>query len=144
MKLIISGLVQDENYFNEKIKPLIDGEQIIYVGNSGPEKRDKLLGEAYALLHPISFEEPFGLSVAEAMMCGTPVIAFNRGSMPEVVNDKKTGFLVSNVEEAVEIIPEIKNIDRKYCRRWSYSRFSIDTMIDGYIEVYKKVLQLKS
>ena len=141
MKLIISGLIQDEQYFNGQIKPLIDGEQIEYVGNSGPQKRDKLLGEAYALLHPISFEEPFGLSVAEAMMCGTPVIAFKRGSMPEVVQDKKTGFLVHTVDEAVEVLPEIKNIDRHYCREWSYSRFSIDTMIDGYIDVYNKVLE---
>jgi glycosyltransferase involved in cell wall biosynthesis len=67
-----------------KLKPYINDDDIVFVGNSGPKERDKLMGEAYALLHPISFNEPFGLSVAEAMMCGTPVIAFNLGSMPEL------------------------------------------------------------
>ncbi len=141
MKLIISGLIQDEKYFNEKIKPQIDNEQIVYVGNSGPEQRDKLLGNAYALLHPISFEEPFGLSVAEAMMCGTPVVAFNRGSMPELINDGKTGFLTGSVNETVEILPQIKSLNRRYCRRWAESRFSLEKMIEGYVEVYTKILE---
>lgn len=140
MKLIISGLVQDEEYFNRKIKPEIDNEQIVYVGNSGPAERDKLLGNAYALLHPISFDEPFGLSVAEAMMCGTPVVAFNRGSMPELIENGKTGFLTGTVNEAVEVLPQIKSLNRSYCRMWSESRFGMDKMIDGYIDVYTKIL----
>ena len=77
-KLIISGLIQDQQYFDHKVMPYINNEDIIYTGNSGPQERNKLLGGAIALLHPISFEEPFGLSVAESMFCGTPVIAFNR------------------------------------------------------------------
>ncbi len=140
MKLIISGIIQDKKYFNEKIKPLLDNEQIVYVGNSGPEKRNKLLGEAYALLHPISFEEPFGLSVAEAMMCGTPVIAFNRGSMHELIENGKTGFLVRSLDEAVETLPQIKSISREYCRNWSENHFSMEKMIDGYLDVYEKIL----
>ncbi len=140
MRLIISGLIQDEQYFNQKVKPFVDGEQIVYVGNSGPQKRDSLLGGAYALLHPISFEEPFGLSVAEAMMCGTPVIAFNRGSMPELILHGKTGFLVKNTQEAVSVLPDIKNIRRADCRKHALSRFSIDKMIDGYEAVYHKIL----
>ena len=86
-KLIISGLIQDQEYFDRKVDPHVDGRDIVYVGNSGPVERNKLLGGACALLHPIGFEEPFGLSVVEAMVCGTPVIAFNRGSMPELILD---------------------------------------------------------
>ncbi len=140
MQLIISGLVQDEQYFREKVKPFIDGNQIIYVGNSGPKQRDKLLGGAYALLHPISFEEPFGLSVAEAMMCGTPVVAFDRGSMPELIKNGKTGFLVQNTEEATDVLPDIKNLHRADCRQHAMENFSTDKMIDGYVEVYRKIL----
>jgi glycosyltransferase involved in cell wall biosynthesis len=140
MQLIISGLVQDEKYFEEKVKPLVDGEQIVYVGNSGPQRRDELLGNAYALLHPISFEEPFGLSVAESMMCGTPVVAFNRGSMPELILHEKTGFLVRDVEQAVAVLPVVKNLSRHDCRYHAMNHFSMDKMIDGYVEVYKRIL----
>ena len=85
-KLIISGLIQDQQYFDQKVKPFVNDDDIVYVGNSGPNERDKLLGGAAALLHPISFEEPFGLSVVESMFCGTPTIAFDRGSMKGVKN----------------------------------------------------------
>lgn len=142
-KLIISGLIQDENYFNEKVKPFINNQDIIYVGNSGPKERDLLLGEALALLHPISFDEPFGLSVAEAMFCGTPVIAFNRGSMPELIDDTKTGFLVNTVDEAVESLKKTESIHRKNCREWAFSNFSLEKMADGYIDVYKQIIQNK-
>ncbi len=142
-KLIISGLIQDNEYFNTKVKPFINDDDIVYVGNSGTKERDKLLGEAYALLHPISFDEPFGLSVAESMLCGTPVIAFNRGSMPELILDGKTGFLINNIEEAVEAVNNIKYINRKYCKDWATSKFSCQKMIEGYLEVYKKVLETK-
>ena len=139
-KLIISGLVQHQEYFNEKVKPFINDDDIVYVGNSGPKERDKLLGEAYALLHPISFKEPFGLSVAESMLCGTPVVAFKIGSMPELILHEKTGFLVNTISEAVEAIGNIKSIDRKDCREWAISKFSREKMIDGYLEVYHKIL----
>jgi len=141
-RLIISGLIQDEEYFKAKVKPFLDDKQIIYVGNSGPDRRDKLLGGAYALLHPISFEEPFGLSVTEAMICGTPVIAFNRGSMPELIVDGKTGFLVHTIDEAVAVLPGIENIRREDCHHHAMENFSIDKMIDGYVEVYRKVLSV--
>ncbi|MFA4851844.1 MAG: glycosyltransferase family 4 protein [Bacteroidales bacterium] len=142
-KLIISGLIQHQEYFESKIKPFINDDDIVYVGNSGPKERDKLLGEAYALLHPVSFEEPFGLSVAESMLCGTPVIAFNKGSMPELIIDGKTGFLVNTIDEAVEAVNNIKSIDRKYCREYAASKFSRQKMIEGYLEVYKKILNGK-
>jgi len=142
-KLIISGLIQDQQYFDEQIAPWLNDDDIVYVGNSGPEKRDRLLGNAFALLHPISFEEPFGLSVAESMCCGTPVIAFNRGSMPELIVHGKNGFLVSNVEEALNALSAIPNIDRHFCRQWVVDNFSIEKMIDGYLNVYQKVLEDK-
>lgn len=143
-KLIISGLIQDEAYFKEKVKPFVNDIDIVYVGNSGPQKRDQLLGEAAALLHPISFDEPFGLSVAEAMFCGTPVVAFNRGSMPELIDDTKTGFLVNTVDEAVESLNKIDSIKRKYCREWAMSNFSLEKMVDGYIDVYQQIIQTKN
>ena len=141
-KLIISGLIQDQEYFDLKVKPFINDNDIVYVGNSGPDERNKLLGRAFALLHPISFEEPFGLSVVEAMFCGTPVIAFNRGSMPEIILNGKTGFLVDTIDEAVEMIGNIKSINRKYCREWVTSKFSRLKMIEAYLEVYDKILNI--
>ncbi len=139
-KLIISGLIQDQAYFDSKVKPHLNDKDILYVGNSGPLERDKLLGEATALLHPIRFEEPFGLSVAESMLCGTPVIAFNRGSMPELIIDNKTGFLVSTIDEAVQAVKNLPLIRRKECRTWALSKFSKGKMIDGYLDVYSRIL----
>jgi len=139
-RLLIAGIVQDENYFREKVEPYINGEQIVYLGSAGPEMRDRLLGNAYALLHPINFDEPFGLSVAEAMFCGTPVIAFNRGSMPELIAGGKTGFLVSSVEEAAEIVGRVGGIDRGFCRATADNRFSMSRMASDYMAVYKKMI----
>jgi len=139
MRLIISGFIQDQRYYEEKIEPLLSDE-IVYVGNSGPKKRDSLLGNAYAFLHPINFKEPFGLSVAESMLCGTPVVAFNRGSMPEVIVHEKTGFLVDSVDEAVSVLKNVRTIDRKYCRRWAEQNFSMEKMVDAYIEIYDRIL----
>lgn len=141
MKLIISGLIQDKAYFDQMVAPYVNGDDIVYVGSSGPKQRDELLGNAYALLHPISFEEPFGLSVAESMFCGTPVVAFKRGSMPELIDDGRSGFLVQNVDEAVQVLDQVKSIDPKYCRDLAQSRFSIEKMIDDYLEVYKTILK---
>ena len=92
-KLIIAGIIQDVNYFEEKVKPYFN-DDIRYEGSADAKERDKLLGNASALLHPINFAEPFGLSVVESFACGTPVIAFNKGSMPELILDGKNGFLV--------------------------------------------------
>jgi glycosyltransferase involved in cell wall biosynthesis len=130
----------NQDYFDTQIKPFVNNDDIIYVGNSGPDKRDQLLGNALALLHPVSFDEPFGLSVAEAMLCGTPVVAFNRGSMPELIENSKTGFLVNTIDEAVEAVNNIKSIDRAYCRNWAHSNFSREKMIEGYLNVYREIL----
>ena len=138
-KLLIAGIVQDRQYFDSKIKPGLN-EEIVFVGEAGPDKRNELMKNALALLHPINFDEPFGLSVAEAMLCGTPVIAFNRGSMPELIRDNETGFLVSNVNEAVEVLKEINKINRVQCRQWSADNFSMEKMTSEYIKLYNVLL----
>lgn len=138
-RLLIAGIVQDENYFKTKIEPQFD-DQIVYVGSAGPEKRNELLGNALALLHPINFNEPFGLSVAEAMLCGTPVIAFNRGSMPELIRHEETGFLVNTIDEAVEAVSALNKINREDCLTWASSQFSSEKMVNDYFELYKQIL----
>ncbi len=142
-RLIISGLIQDQEYFDRMVKPFIN-DDVVFAGNAGPSERDRLLGGAYALLHPISFDEPFGLSVAESMVCGTPVIAFNRGSMPELIADRETGFLVDTVEEAADAVSNVGHLDRRRCRDDSVSRFSRQTMVKGYLEVYEKILSARA
>ena len=140
MRLIISGIIQDRQYFDEKVAPSLNGDDIVYIGSSGPEKRDELLGKAFALLHPVNFNEPFGLSVAEAMFCGTPVIAFNKGAMSELIVDGKTGFLVNSVDEACEKIKAIPGISRNFCRQWAENNFSKEKMTEAYIAVYENIL----
>jgi glycosyltransferase involved in cell wall biosynthesis len=139
-KLLIAGIVQDENYFKQKIEPQLN-EQIAYVGSAGPEKRNSLLGNALALLHPINFAEPFGLSVAEAMLCGTPVIAFSKGSMPELIKHQQTGFLVNTVDEAANAVNDLQNIKRADCRDWATAQFSCEKMVADYFELYKNILK---
>jgi len=139
-RLVMAGIVQDQAYFAAEIEPHLDGESFFYAGPVGAEDRDRLLGSAAALLHPIRFEEPFGLSVVEAMACGTPVIAFRRGSMPEVIRHEVTGFLVETVEEAVAAVARLGELDRWACRRWVGERFSQRRMVHDYLEVYERVL----
>jgi len=139
-RLLIAGIVQDEGYFRERIEPQLVNDEVIYLGSAGPEKRNALLGSAIGLLHPINFAEPFGLSVAESMLCGTPVIAFNKGSMPELIRDNETGFLVNNVDEAVEAVDQLKNINRKACQTWATAQFSCEKMANDYYMLYKQIL----
>jgi len=138
-KLLMAGIIQDRSYFEHKVAPLLS-DQVIYIGEAEPVKRNELMRNALALLHPINFDEPFGLSVAEAMLCGTPVIAFNRGSMPELIVDKKTGFLVNDVDEAAEVVADIKRLNRTDCRQWSMEQFSQEKMVEEYVKLYEKVL----
>lgn len=140
MKIIISGIIQDQNYFKERVKPFLNDDDVVFVGHSGPKKRNTLLGRACALLHPINFEEPFGLSVAESMLCGTPVVAFNKGSMPELIVHEKSGFLVDTVDEAVEALKGIKSINRQFCRSWAEENFCQEKMVTDYIAVYEKIV----
>src|SRR5690606_2342609 len=138
-RLIIAGIIQDPRYFDEEVAPHLN-EKIRFVGHVGPVQRNELLGNAMALLHPIRFHEPFGLSVAEAMMCGTPVIAFNKGSMEELILPGKTGFLVNNVDEAVEVLQQVVGIHRKDCHLWAKSQFSQEKMVQDYYEAYQLII----
>jgi glycosyltransferase involved in cell wall biosynthesis len=139
-KLILAGIIQDQAYYDRYVVPYIDNDKVIYAGSVGPVERNRLLGKACALLHPIQFDEPFGLSVIESMACGTPVIAFDRGSMPELIENGKSGFLVDNVDEAIDRVTRIKEIDRAYCRRHVERHFTVDRMIHEYIQVYEMIL----
>jgi len=138
-KLILAGIIQDQAYYDQFVAPQVDTNKVIYAGSVGPIERNQLLGSALALLHPIQFEEPFGLSVIEAMACGTPVIAFDRGSMPELIENGKNGFLVNNTEEAVGAVARIQEIDRPDCRRHVERYFTHERMINDYIEVYEMI-----
>jgi glycosyltransferase involved in cell wall biosynthesis len=139
-RLDLYGIVQDQSYFDREVLPHVDGERIRYLGPVGGEARLRALGKAKALLHLINFDEPFGLSVIEAMACGTPVIAIDRGSMPELVTPE-TGILVKSAGEAITALGEIDGIDRAGCRRHVEAHFSVEAMADKYIALYERVLR---
>jgi glycosyltransferase involved in cell wall biosynthesis len=139
-RLVMCGLIQDTEYFEQKIAPYINKTSIVYIGNVGPQVRNRIMGNALALLHPISFDEPFGLSVAESLMCGTPVIAFERGAMKELIVDKKTGFLVNDITEAVAAVKDLKYIKRADCRNHALLHFSGQAMAQHYIQLYKTLV----
>ena len=139
-KLIIAGIIQDAAYFETQVRPHLGGDSIVYAGSVGPEARDVLLGGAAALLHLINFDEPFGLSVVEAMATGTPVIAVRRGSMPEIVCEGVSGFLIDTVGEAIESVERAITLDRRAVRQWAEERFSADRMVDDYLALYERIL----
>jgi glycosyltransferase involved in cell wall biosynthesis len=139
-RLVICGIVHDARYFREQVEPHIDGDRVTYHGSVGPAQRAQILGAAAVLLHPIAFNEPFGLSVVEAMACGTPVIAYARGSMPEIVDSGVTGFLVDDVATAVHRVDAAAALDRTAIRRVAERRFSAARMVDDYLAVYQRVL----
>ena len=140
-RLLIAGLVADDRYFREEVEPLVDGDRVVYLGSVGPEQRAEVLGSAYALLHPIAFAEPFGLSVVEAMATGTPVIAFSLGSMPEVIDEGVTGFLVTDVDGAAAAVSRVPELDRATVRRVAESRYGADRMVDDYVEAYASLCE---
>ncbi len=144
IKLIIAGIIQDEDYYHSRVEPYLDGDAIEYVGAVGPARRAEVLGGALALLHLISFDEPFGLSMVESLACGTPVIAFGRGSIPEIVKHGETGYIVADLEQAAEVVAEIRTLDRSACRKDAERRFSHSRMASDYVRVYRKILELEA
>lgn len=139
-RLVICGLVQDERYFREQVLPHVDGERVCYLGSVGPEQRAQVLGAAAALLHPIQFAEPFGLAVVEAMACGTPVLAYPLGSMPEVVDEGVTGFLVADAAAAAAAVDKAVALDRSVIRAVAARRFGAARMVDEYLALYERLL----
>ena len=138
--LDLYGIVQDQGYFDRAVAPHVDGARVRYHGAVGGEVRVRALGQARALLHLVNFDEPFGLSVIEAMACGTPVIAMRRGSMPELIEHGVNGFLVDSAEEALSAIERVGEIDRAACRRTVVERFSVERMAEEYLTLYRRIL----
>lgn len=139
--LLIAGIIQDQNYFDEFVKPHINDSSIRFVGSVGPPERDALLKQAWAVLHLNTIPERFGLVMAEAMAAGVPVIAMDLGSCREVVADNETGFLVHSVDEAVAAVGKIDTIRRDNCRKHVEQHFTIERMVDGYEEVYEEIFR---
>jgi glycosyltransferase involved in cell wall biosynthesis len=139
-RLIMAGIIQDPEYHAREVAPFIDGDMVDFRGVLGGIDRVRALGQARAMLHLIGFEEPFGLSVIESMACGTPVIAYRRGSMPELIVDGVTGFLVDTFDQAVAAIEHVGEIDRSACRKHVEHHFTVDRMADEYLELYRRLL----
>lgn len=138
VKLKLAGGPAEGEYWERKIRPHL-GKQIEYVGMLSYFQMGQFYGQGKALLAPIRWEEPFGLYFIEAMACGTPVIAFPRGSAPEVIKNQRTGFLVKNLNEMVKAIKKIDQIQRKDCRKWVESNFTLETMVENYEKVFYKI-----
>ncbi len=140
-RLIMAGIIQDEAYYRLHVEPHLDNTHVTYLGSVGPTRRNQLLGHAEALLHPIQFKEPFGLTVIEAMACGTPTVAFKHGSMPELIKHGENGFLASGTAMAVQCVAQVSEIDRTQCRKTVEERFTADRMVEQYVEVYREILR---
>ena len=140
LPLVIAGIVQDEAYFADAVAPHVDGHAVTYLGPVGPVERDRLLGGALALLHLIDFAEPFGLSVVESLITGTPVIAYSLGSMPEIIRPGLSGFLVHDEAGALAAVRQVGGLDRAACRADALARFSADRMVDDYVRLFERVV----
>ena len=138
--LVMAGIVHDAHYFRERVEPWIDGEHVRFLGNVRGKERAAVLGGARALLHPIGFDEPFGLSVIESMACGTPAIAYRRGSMPELIDDSQTGFLVGNAEEATRAVGRLHELDRRAVRAEVERRFTAERMAADHEALYRRLI----
>jgi glycosyltransferase involved in cell wall biosynthesis len=141
MKMIMAGDIKDQAYFDLELGPKIDGEQIVFLGEVGTKQKKELMENAKAYVFPIRWSEAFGLTVVEALASGTPVIAFSSGSLPEIIDNGKTGFLVKDIDQAVDAINKIKNISRLECRRQAVERFDVSIMAKNYVKVYESLIK---
>ncbi len=141
MPLIIAAKLDaiDKPYFHEYVEPWLS-RQIRWIGEVNEQTRNRLMSKAAALLHPATWREPFGLTLVEAMACGCPVLAFNRGSAPEIIQNGKTGFVVQDLDEMLMAFDNLGTIDRAYCRRYALGNFNAQKMADGYEKIYQKIL----
>jgi glycogen debranching enzyme/glycosyltransferase involved in cell wall biosynthesis len=141
MKLKLAAKIDtdDKPFFHEHVEPLIDGEQIEYLGEIGEQERTEFLQGAAALLFPIDWPEPFGMAVIEAMACGVPVIAWNEGAMPEIIDEGKTGFIVESIDQAVAAVERSRECDPEEIRAIFEKRFSVERMVEQYEEIYQRM-----
>ena len=137
--LVIAGIIQDQGYYETKVKPRLDGERVRYVGPVGTVERQTLLAGASALLHLINFDEPFGLSVVEAMACGTPVLARPRGSMLEIIQSGINGFLTNSLAEDLAALPKLDALERTWIRDSVQHRFGVGLMVERYFGLYQRI-----
>lgn len=142
VKLIMAGKIDacDQVFFDERVAPFVDGEQIVFKGEVSKEEKTKLLCEARGFIFPLQWSEPFGLVMIEAMVTGTPVIAFPYGSVPELIVDGQTGFLVNNLDEMVEKVKKLEELDAAACRRHVESRFGVKRMTNNYLALYESII----
>jgi glycosyltransferase involved in cell wall biosynthesis len=142
MKLKIAAKIDrvDRDYFDSRIKPMLSDPSIEFIGEIGDHEKSEFLGNAYAYLFPIDWPEPFGLTMIEAMACGTPTIAFRCGSVPEIITDRVTGFIVDDVPTAIERIARIPDIERRTCRAVFEQRFAVERMTSDYVSLYRRIL----
>lgn len=143
VRLKIAAIPQDEAYFKERVMPHIDGDRVQFLGAVEREARNELLSGALALVHMTTRPERFGLTMVEAMACGTPVLGANMGSVPEIVVDAKTGFVCDSVDDAVARVPELASLDRCACRAHVEAHFSLERMIDRYVDAYAAALEMR-
>ena len=145
-RLTIAGNIPatEQTYFDEKIRPSIDGDRIVYIGPVDDRQKNALLGSAAAFLMPILWEEPFGIVMAEALACGTPVLGLRRGAVPEIVDDGVTGFVRDDVDGLVDCVAQIGNLRRADCRSAAEQRFSDRVIVDEYLRVYAALLASKA
>jgi glycosyltransferase involved in cell wall biosynthesis len=139
MRLILAAA--EDEYYREKVAPLVDGTRIVYYGEADYPSKVKLYGGARALLYPIQAREPFGLVLAEAMACGTPVAALDRGAVREIVDDGVTGLVFEHLEQMVNELPRVFDLDRRRVRQRAVDRFGIDRMVREYIAVYERLVE---
>jgi glycosyltransferase involved in cell wall biosynthesis len=130
---------EDRSYFQEYVEPYLS-DQIQWIGEVNQQKRNELMSKALVFLHPITWREPFGLTLIEAMACGCPVVAMNKGSIPEIIKDGETGFVVNSMEEMIDAIGKIKTINRPHCREYALANFNSQKMAVEYEQLYKKIL----
>jgi glycosyltransferase involved in cell wall biosynthesis len=130
----------DKDYFEQSIRPLLSGSDIEFVGEIGEGEKDAFLGNAYALLFPIDWPEPFGLVMIEALACGTPVVAWNHGSVPEIIAPGTTGFICQDIDEAVEAVKRVSSLSRRRCRQEFESRFCAARMAGNYVQLYERLI----
>jgi glycosyltransferase involved in cell wall biosynthesis len=131
----------DQDYFYTTIKPLLDSSRVEFIGEIGGKEKEEFLGNAYALLFPIDWPEPFGLVMIEALACGTPVIAWPHGSVQEIIEDGVAGFVVEEVEEAARAVERLAGFDRRQCREVFEERFTAARMAKDYVNIYEQLLE---